>query len=52
VPHDDGADRHSYTWTDRAAEPCRTYHYYLDLVGFGGLKQRFSGVASKTVPCG
>jgi hypothetical protein len=52
VPHDDGADRHSYTWTDRTAEPCRTYHYYLDLVGFGGLKQRFSGVASKTVPCG
>lgn len=38
-----------YEFVDRDVEPGRTYHYYVDTVTRSGLKQRLTGVVSKTV---
>lgn len=47
---EDGAEQHSYTWVDENVEPGRTYYYYLDVVTVGGIKNRFSGIISRTTP--
>ena len=47
---DDGAEQHSYTWVDKDVEPGKTYYYYLDVVTVGGIKNRFSGIISRTTP--
>ncbi len=44
----DGAESHGYTYDDGDVLPGRTYHYYLDVVAETGVKQRFSGVVTKT----
>jgi hypothetical protein len=41
-------ENHSYTYVDEAVEPGRTYHYYLDALAETGVKQRFSGIVTKT----
>jgi len=46
----DGAAEHRYRWVDQRVEPGRTYYYYLDVVSENGIKQRFSGVISRTPP--
>jgi hypothetical protein len=48
----DGAETHAYTYEDGEVVPGRTYYYYLDAVAETGVKQRFSGVVSKTTPDG
>lgn len=44
----DGLDRHAYSFVDRQVVPGVTYYYYLDAVSDSGLKQRFSGIISRT----
>jgi hypothetical protein len=49
VPND-GVDPHRYTYVDEQVEPGVTYYYYLDVVSEAGIKQRFSGIISRTTP--
>ncbi len=44
----DDASEHSYRFDDTDVEVGKTYYYYLDLVSEGGIKQRFSGILSRT----
>ena len=44
----DGLDKHSYTFSDEDVTAGVTYYYYLDVVSDAGLKQRFSGIISRT----
>jgi hypothetical protein len=45
----DGKLHHTYLWLDRDVRPGVTYYYYIDTVGTGGGKQRFSPVLSKAI---
>ena len=44
----DRIDKHAYTFSDEEVTPGVTYYYYLDAVSDAGLKQRFSGIISRT----
>jgi hypothetical protein len=50
VPVSEGPPPHRYTYEDRDVEAGRSYYYYLESIGKGGLKARLSGVVTKVIP--
>lgn len=41
----------TYRWQDTETANATEYFYYLDSIGFDGVKTRFSGVLSKVANC-